>query len=298
MRRLVPGPRRGRRAGRTPCGSSSTSAPRTITLRVPWSMTRSPWSSVVVGVAQPRRRTARIRASSSAKEYGLASTSSAPRFSRRDPVALGGAAGADDDRNRAAAPDGGQHVGRAAAEVEVEDDEIGGVREDRLERLVHAGRLRDLVTGSLQVVLEGPAGVVVVLGDEDRLVGQHVADRGEHRRRVRIRRRGGPRRRVCPVLRHPWERSCDTALRRDRTGLGVAGWRAAGVPDVERACLPAPPCPSPLSSLPQSRAGRFIVCSAEPKCSPQPPVPSSCPQCRQMSATGSIGLLDQRIGRP
>ena len=59
-----------------------TSDSPTVTVRVPWSMTRSPCSSVVVGAALPRRSTARTRASSSAKEYGLAMKSSAPRLSR------------------------------------------------------------------------------------------------------------------------------------------------------------------------------------------------------------------------
>ena len=59
-----------------------TSVSPTMTVRVPWSITSSPWSRVVVGAALPRRRTARTRASSSAKENGLAMTSSAPRLSR------------------------------------------------------------------------------------------------------------------------------------------------------------------------------------------------------------------------
>ena len=85
-----------------------------------------------------------------------------------DTIALGGVARADDDGDRAAAPDLGQDLGGPAALVQVEDDQISQVAEGGLERGRDTGRLNDVVAEPAQVVLQGPTAVAVVFRHEDR----------------------------------------------------------------------------------------------------------------------------------
>ena len=82
------------------------------------------------------------------------------------------------------------------------------------------------VAGALQVVLEGAAGVVVVLGHEDRLVGHDVAHGGEHRGRIGAGATEALADTARPVPRRPAERSCGTAQCRGRT----PPWRPAVCP--------------------------------------------------------------------
>ena len=80
----------------------------------------------------------------------------------------------------------------------------------------------DRVADRLQVVLQGPAAVAVVLGDQDGLVGRDLAHRGEHRGVGLV---SAPRR-LSPYgvpwfERHPWEKSCVTAPCRRHPGSGA-----------------------------------------------------------------------------
>ena len=107
----------------------------------------------------PRRSTARTRASSSAKENGFTTKSSAPRFERADALALGVASRAHDDRHGAVAPDLGQDVEAVdPGQPEVEDDQVGRALEDRPQRGRPVRRLGHPVPGPLEVLVQGRAG--------------------------------------------------------------------------------------------------------------------------------------------
>ncbi len=195
-----------------------------------------------------------------------------------DAVPFPGATRADDHRDRATAPDLGQDIRGLSTQVEVEDDQVGRGTEDDLERGRSVGSFSDVVAQPLQVVLERPAAVLVVLGHQDRPVDNIVGSWGEHHHGIRAH---GPQAALIALGRRDIQRHSHTppamAPRRPMSRCTAPRRRSTG---NEPNLIETPPrSPAGLSDAAPGRHSRVPVVSL-----------------LSMSArgpTGSIGLSDQ-----